>query len=208
MSGNRFGLLSGSLRLLLAGSCFAGVPARAVSSSLGAPVEEEENVLKARFLAKVCAFVDWPRGSSVNDAAQPFVIGILPNPSTSGANRWEDPFVRAMRELFLTTPLKNKKVVFKNLTSINEIRECQAIYVMPVSRSGITGVLKVTRPLHTLVFGQTEGFAELGVHLNFIVVDKRLRFEINESSFQDAELKIDSLILRSAIVVKRREAKP
>jgi hypothetical protein len=144
----------------------------------------------------------------MEDTSQPFVIGILPGPNINpeGEHRWDDLFVRSMRSEFKKTTVKNKRVILKNLNSLDDIKACQAIYVM--SKKGLLGVLNVTKPLHTLVFGQTEGFAELGVHLNFLVVNARLRFEINESSFHESALKIDSMILRSAIVVKRREGKP
>lgn len=205
MSGALLRLLS---RLLAVGACLMGGPGLCLAPPRAPQAELDEHVLKAKFLAKVCTFVDWPRGSTVHDSSPPFVIGILPGPPVDGGNRWEDPFVKVMQEVFRIDTLKNKKVSFKFITSSGEIKECQAIYVMPRARTGIKLLMPGAQPLHILVFGQTEGFAELGVHLNFQVVDRRVRFEINEASFQDSGLKLDALILRSAIVVKRKEPVP
>lgn len=194
-------------RLLAAVVCVMGEPGPCQAPPKSEAIGLEENELKARFLAKICAFVKWPQASDVNDPSKPFVIGILPGPPADGENRWKDPFVGSMGEVFRETTLKNKKVSLKFITSSGDIKECQAIYVMPRAKIGIKELMRGTKPLHTLIFGQTEGFAELGVHLNFQVVDQRVRFEINEASFQDSGLKLDALILRSAIVVKRREGK-
>jgi len=193
---------------LATGLLLAGAPLPGRSQEGGTVHAEEGNVLKAKFLAKVCAFVDWPPTSTVPDLSRPFVIGILPGPPIPGEERWEDSFVRAMREVFGATPLKQKKVILRNIASAAELKECQAVYVMPRARIGIPNLVRGTRPLHTLLFAQSDGFADLGVHLNFLVVDRHVRFEINEASFQDSGLKVDSLILRTAIVVKRREGKP
>lgn len=194
-------------RLILMAGCVTGQPGAGQVPPKAAQVDVEEHELKARFLAKICDFVKWPPESDVNDPSKPFVIGILPGPLEDGERRWKDPFVDSMREIFSKTTLKTKKIILKPLITAGQIKECQAVYVMPRARSGIKLLMKGTQPIHILVFGQAEGFAELGVHLNFKVVDQRVRFEINEASFHDSGLKLDALILRSAIVVKRRETK-
>lgn len=198
---------AGGLRALApvaAGLCLApgAAPAQAARDTAA------EQDLQARFFAKVCTFVDWPREAGVGDPGRPFVIGILGGPPLSLDNPWEDPLVRAMRALFPKQLLKGQKVSFSAIKTFEELKGCQAVYLMPSARRHVAATVKLVAPAHVLVFANTEGFAELGAHLNFKMVDQWVRFEINEASFQHSELRIDALLLRTATVVKRREARP
>ena len=54
-----------------------------------------------------------------------------------------------------------------------------------------------------MTVGQTRGFVTKGVIINFVMVDNRIRFEINLNSGEEAGLKISSKLLNLATNVVR-----
>jgi hypothetical protein len=76
-------------------------------------------------------------------------------------------------------------VVFLPASEINHLRE--------VSNS--------LSELSVLLVGETEGFAESGGVINFILENERVRFEISPSAAARVHLKISSKLLQLAVIV-------
>jgi hypothetical protein len=64
--------------------------------------------------------------------------------------------------------------------------------------------IKMSLQLHErpiLTVGEKKGFASRGGMINFIVVENKVRFEINPHAVETAALKISSQLLKLAIIV-------
>jgi hypothetical protein len=57
---------------------------------------------------------------------------------------------------------------------------------------------------YILTIGDTEGFGEKGVMINFIIRDNKVRFEINPEAARRAGLTISSKLLSLATIVHSR----
>ena len=52
-----------------------------------------------------------------------------------------------------------------------------------------------------LIISDSEGLARKGTAINFVIIDDRLKFEMNLKAIQDAGLRISSQLLKLAIPV-------
>ncbi len=79
---------------------------------------------------------------------------------------------------------------------------CQVLFISSSERPQIKEVLENLRGSNTLTVGDTTGFAQSGVAINFILEQDRVHFEINVKSAQKAGLKLSSKLLSVAKVVE------
>ncbi|MCI0470868.1 MAG: YfiR family protein [Candidatus Aminicenantes bacterium] len=157
---------------------------------------EDEYTMKSVFIAGFGRFVTWPEISRMNDKSKPFVLGII------GVN----PFGKILENHYsaLNQTINDKNVEIRYISTLDKIAGCHILFISSSCKSYLTDILAVTSNKPILTIGDTEGFAEQGVLINFYIQRRRIRFEINEALFQKASLKIDSLILREATIVKSK----
>ena len=145
--------------------------------------------LKAVFLYNFIQYVEW----SVADSMAPFVIEVL------GDSGIRVPLqnvakMRAVgrRKLIITgqdalpEPLGTCQIRFLSASMVDHLPE---IY----EQTGNTGVLTI---------GDTPGFAQKGVAINFVVISGKLKFEVNLKALQHAGLQASSHLLKLGIVVE------
>ena len=179
-----------------------GTPIPAGAESDSAPGREYQ--IKAAFLYNFIKFVDWPK-EKMADSNEPIIIGII----------GKDPFGRVFE------PIKNKKVknrivVIKRFKSfeeikklgehdkaefdrnINYLRKCHLLFVCSSEKDKVKEVLALVKDHSVLTVADTKGFLESGGTINFLMEDKKVRFEINVTAAKKSKLKISSKLLRLA----------
>src|SRR5258708_5393358 len=77
-----------------------------------------EYEIKAAFIYNFAKFVEWPLGAFKN-SEDTFVVGIL----------GEDPFDKNTEEELNTKTVQDKKLVFRRLTSLQDVPHCQMIFI-------------------------------------------------------------------------------
>jgi hypothetical protein len=172
-----------------------------------AVVGKAELELKAQFIGKVCTFVDWPANSDVNDPSKPFVLGLLGGVQKTWDDPLEDPLARALKATFGTAQIRGKRVIVKPLRNAPDVLSCQALFVLPSYKPHMALLLGLSQRKNILLFGDSHGFADLGIHFNMVLIGEKLRFEVNEVSLRNSGLKVDSLLLRQAVAIKHGETK-
>ncbi len=171
-------------------------------------VEAEENKeyqIKAAFLYNFVKFVEWPKEKISKDANEPIVIGII----------GKDPFGDAI-DIITGERVKDKKLVVKWFKSfedskksdeknkpgvhmeIEAIRKCHLLFFCSSEKTSIEEMMKSLKGSHALTVGEMNGFLESGGVINFIIENKKVRFEINTSAAKRARLEIRSQLLRLA----------
>ncbi len=167
-----------------------------------APNKEQQ--IKAAFIYNFIKFVDWPKEKTA-DSNEPIIIGII----------GKDPFGRVFE------PIKNKKVKnrivvikrFKSFEeikklgehdkaefnrSINYLRKCHLLFVCSSEKDKVKEVLALVKDHSVLTIADNKGFLESGGTINFLMEDKKVRFEINVTAAKKSKLKISSKLLRLA----------
>ena len=179
--------LPGVCVLLLLASHAAAQPAR------------NEYEVKAALLQKLALFVEWPASSTATNTA-PFTIGIL----------GEDPFKFNLEAVLSQKLIRGRALKFCRLATIQDAIQtnCHLLFIAASEKGRLPEILNTLKTTPILTVGDTPGFGEKGVMINLDVVGERLRFEINETTAEQAGLRISSQLLGVASTVHRRPKAP
>jgi hypothetical protein len=158
------------------------VAAIAVGASAQANLPTQYEV-KAAFLYNFAKFVIWPKAAELREDA-PFVITVL----------GDDPFGEAWRVLDGKME-EGHPLVVTRASRIEELPPTQILFIGASERVRLAAVLDAVRGKPVLTIGDTPGFAEAGVMINFLVAESRVAFEINHKSAAAAPLQISSRLL-------------
>ncbi len=161
--------------------CAAGFPAHAADTY-------SEDAVKAAYLYRFVGYVEWPGDVST---AVPFTIAVLDAPGV----------VRELQHVMAGHPLKGGSALVRAITRVEDGGSAQVLYVGP----GHAEVLRQAQHLFSakpilLVTDQQDGL-EAGSVLNFLTIDRRVRFEISLTAAERLQLKISSELLSVALRV-------
>ncbi|SRR6266404_144388 len=149
-----------------------------------------EYQVKAVFLFNFAQFVEWPT-QSLEDAAAPFVIGVLGT----------DPFGPALEGAVRGETLNGRSFAIEHYRSVTEIRHCQILFI---SRSEAAHIGEISTALAghgILTVSDIEDPAQRGVMIRFVADNNRIRLRINADAAKAAGLSISSKLLRPAELV-------
>jgi YfiR/HmsC-like len=166
------------LIILLLFLAFAGV--------LQAQVSEYD--YKAAFIERFTRFVEWPEEFEDNT----FKVAVF------GKN----PFNTTLDNLFADIKIKNQDVELIYTNNIVDIIDVNLVFISTSEKKRIKEILAFTDKNPILTIGDSKGFSAKGVHINMYVDDNYIRYEINEIAIEKSDLKVSSLLLASAKIVK------
>ena len=166
--------------------------------------QSREYKIKAAFLYNFIKFVDWPK-EKMADSNEPITIGVIGT----------DPFGHAFGPI-KDKKVKGRKVVIRRFKGFKEqgssdkkdkselkrtiesLRKCHLLFICSSEKEKLREIINLVKDDSVLTVGDMEGFLESGGIINFLMVDKKVRFEINNTAAKQAKLKIRSKLLRLA----------
>jgi len=149
----------------------------------------QEYLIKAAFLYNFAKFVEWPANAFTHES-DPIRLCILGT----------DPFGDALDSIE-SKMINNRRLEIKRCETVEETPNCHILFVSSSERNSVPQILNAFKNLATMTVGDMEDFGRLGGIINFIIVENKVRFEINLESAQKAGLKISSKLLKLAIIV-------
>lgn len=167
--------------LLLAALCltYLGAEARAAQ-----PTEYD---VKAAFIHNIAKYVEWPAAATSSDSAKLCLLG-------------RDPFAGALDALRGKQLGKLNWEVVAVETGTN-LKTCRVLFISTAERGNLDAILKRVGNSPMLTVGDSEGYAERGVMVNFYLEESRVRFEINPAAARQGGLRISSQLLKLARIV-------
>lgn len=174
--------------------------------------------LKAAFLHSFMMFVDGGRfrwASEPKDPADPnerIRIGIV-GPSPFG-DAFEPLRNRRVKDRFVVvTYIKGLSQLTdedghspQEHPQIEAMRQCHMLFICASEKPHIGSLLNPIRTLGILTVADTPGFLEAGGIINFVIEDKKVRFEVNTAAAGRAQLQIRARLLRLAQRVVTHDA--
>ncbi|MDD5327386.1 MAG: YfiR family protein [Phycisphaerae bacterium] len=168
----------------------------------------QEYQVKAAFLYNFLQFIDWPEDKSA-DNNQPLTIGIV----------GKDPFGDAF-EPIKDKKVKDRSVLIKRFNSLEDLKKavennktqpetctkCHLLFICSSEQENLKEILNLVKDYNVLTVGEMKGFLEAGGIINFLVVENKIRFEINTSAAERAKLEIRSQLLRLAKRIVEEDA--
>ena len=182
-------------RLLLTGCC-AHLLVLAAWSAPGAPgsdeppVRQEEDV-KAAFLYKFPAYVEW-RPGTFEQPSSPIVIGVT----------GDDAVAEALRSLVAGRKAGERAVQIRELAPGAFPAGMHLLFVGRGASSHVPRLAPMAASQGVLLITDYEGALDDGSAINLLVIDHRVRFEVSLDATERAGLKLSSRMLAVALWVR------
>ena len=87
------------------------------------------------------------------------------------------------------------------------LKACHLLFICRSEQKQLSDIMDIVSKNGVLTVGDTDGFTESGVAINFLIVNNKIRFNINLTAAENNGLKIRSQLLRLAKKVYRDESK-
>jgi hypothetical protein len=129
----------------------------------------------------------WPSAASSGN----FVIGVLEY----------GPLASELATAVGVLKIGSRKVEIKELASVDDVKECNVLFIPAYKAKALTGVLTRLGTYPTLIITNKMDMAKKGSGVNFLLVDGKLKYEINCKSIEERGMKISASIKGMGIVV-------
>lgn len=166
-------------------------PLLLLGASLAQSAQFSIEAVKAAYLFRFASYVEWPGPTSTGE---PFVIGI------AGA---EDVAVHLQR-LTSGMAVNGRRVVVRRVARLSDLEGMHILYVGSEAFSRTRTLRTRAAALPILLVTDHEHGLEGGGVINFLEMNRNLRFEISLNAADRSGLKINSALLSVAARVERR----
>lgn len=146
--------------------------------------------IKAAFLYNFAKFVEWPT-DAFPDPHMAIVVGIV----------GEDQFSEVLSQTVAGKTVNGRELVIRRGKAGENLRNCHLVFISSSEGRHLPQILDSLKGSSVVTVGETERFARLGGVINFFVVGKNVRFEVNVDAAARARLKISSKLLALARIV-------
>ncbi|MFV8464196.1 YfiR family protein [Flavobacterium sp. LB1P62] len=143
----------------------------------------KEYALKAAFLYRFIDYVNW-KDYSKN---QTFKIAILEG----------SPITASLQDI-----PKTKKIEIKEYKNLKDISFCNILFVPYNSTIPIETILSKFSGKPVLIVTERNGYGKKGAQMNFVIIEKKLKFEVNLKAINKSGIGISSFLLQHAIIVQ------
>lgn len=181
--------------LLIAAVSLSLIYARVVAAADQDSAGEYE--LKAAMLYNLMKFVDWPNAGPGDTKAARVVC-------VAG---W-DPFGKSLDAAVANKSVNGRRIEirrFEKALDQNNFKDCDVLYVSSSERRDLDHIVSGLQGADVLTVGEMNRFAERGGMVQFALVDKQVRLEVNLDAVSHTKLKISSKLLTLARIVRERE---
>ena len=149
--------------------------------------------IKAAYLYNLANFVYWPELEEENG---PFVIEILGNPLLA-------------KNLVLLTQgekLGGKPIIVKAIDSVEEIRDCQILFVDSSREKDFSEeLLKKLALKHTVTVGNSMEFLQKGAMVGLVPRGSRILIAVNPGFAEQFGISFSSKLLKVALIYQKRK---
>ena len=147
--------------------------------------------IQAAFLVKFSAYVKWPE-ISFSSPDDPVIIGIV----------GRDPFGSTVDKIARSFKAKGRNIEVRRFTSPPSITKSHVLFIPSSEQENMNEIQAALSGNSVLLVGNFPGFLEQSGSINFVMVGKKIRFNISRTNYQKAGLAISSKLLAVAHDIK------
>jgi len=177
-------------RILLIAACVLAGPATTTAEAQAGTAGNLEYAVKANYLVRFAAFVDWP-DSAFGTAESPLVICVVGH----------DPFGAGLEQAAAAQTAHGRRLAIRRPNSPAALAGCHIAYVGAGATSAWSDQLNA-QPVVLVVTDQASG--PRGGAIQFVLVNNRVRFRIDQGAAARSGLVISSRLLNLAVSVEGR----
>jgi hypothetical protein len=133
-------------------------------------------------------YINWPDEMKTGD----FVIGIV----------GESPLSEKLKTFIANKTVGGQKIIIRKYSASAQSFNCHILFISDDESGSLKKIASGTAASSVLIVTETEGLARKGACINFVIVDERLKLEINKKNIEQRELGIATELLNLGTVVK------
>jgi YfiR/HmsC-like len=176
-------LVSGLCAFAIACVLLLGLAAWPAGALAQAP-EKLEQRIKAVFLYKFAGYVDWPEGSfPATDT--PITIGVMGS----------EPVAQELAQAIAGRTVNERPLVVRSVKPGDSLAGLHVLFMGKSENGRLAALLPQARSLGILSVTETEGALAQGSVINFVMAERKLRFEISLESAERNRLKLSARLL-------------
>jgi hypothetical protein len=165
------------------------ITAREVTAQRSRPTQYD---VEAAYLYQFSKFVQWPGRKPEAEGPKSFSICVL----------GRDPFGRVLDGTIKGENMNGMSLVAKRVASAQEAVDCQVLFVSSSQEGELGRDLDALRGAPVLTASDIPDFLRRGGMIQFVLIDNRVRFEINVGNAERAGLTVSSQLLKVAVSVQ------
>jgi hypothetical protein len=156
-----------------------------------------EYQIKAAFIYNFARFVDWPAQAFPSDTS-PMVIGVL------GKN----VFGNNIEQIISGRNIQGHPLEFKEFSSVTDATNCEILFISSSENSHLLKILNRLKNTNILTVSEADtaseadNFMDDGGIIDLLIVEDKVRFEINNTVAKKDGLVISSKLLTLAVKVQ------
>ena len=155
-----------------------------------ATAQTPENEVRAAFLYNFTKFVEWPQVPA--HVGEPFRMCIAS----------EDDFALVVEAIVKGESVGGRPIAVETPATSEAARACQVLFVSHGERERGARMLAAVRDLPVLTVGDSPRFLQSGGAIQFVLENRRVRFDINLPAIDRAGLRVSSDLLRVARTIQ------
>jgi hypothetical protein len=152
----------------------------------GKNIKAQDGKFQAVFIFNFYKQMEWPSDYKGTD----FIIGVL-----------GDSDVTAMLEKLTVSKSGKTNFVIKEFSSVSSITKCNMIYIPEDESDQFDAVQKKLSGTSTLLITEKAGLGGKGAGINFVEINDRLKFELNETAISKANIQVSDMLKSLAILI-------
>ena len=163
----------------------------AIPSMIAQPLPKPgEYQVKAVYLYNFGRFIEWPPSTAQYGSFTICVLG-------------RDPFGTALDATIAEEVIKNQKLVAKRITAARDGVGCQILFISSSEATHMRDILASVEKSGVLTVSDLPGFISSGGMIQFVLMENKVRFEVNLTTAERAGLTFSSQLLKVATEVRR-----
>lgn len=149
----------------------------------------QEYEVKAMYLGHIGAYTERRDGARLLEPGQTYRIGVV------GKN----PFEQYLTTIYATQTVKKAKVRLVYPRTPEEAQECQMLFISRSEADRLEEILGWVKNRPVVTVGDTRGYAQRGVMVNFLLEKDLVNWEVNLGSLRKSGLVMDPTFLDLAV---------
>ncbi|WKK77938.1 YfiR family protein [Marivirga salinae] len=147
------------------------------------PMHEIHSMLIFNFIK----YIEWPAETKSGD----FVIAVY----------GDDDVYEQLSNLYGQRQVKGQNAEIINVSDVSSIKNAHIIYLASNKSRDFDAIIEKYDTKPTLIITDKSGLGKKGASINFREVGGKLKFEINQATFDNSNLKVSSQLVNMGITI-------
>jgi len=139
------------------------------------------------FIYNFSKYVKWPDAVSSGK----FIIGVMGSSTIQSE----------LKEMAASKQVNGMAIEVKQCNSVADIKGCHILYISASESGKLDQVVSQAQSQSVLIVTDKPGLAKQGAAINFVEVDGKIKFELNQGSAESHGLKVSGSLTSLAILV-------